>query len=299
MPCARRAVAMAELAPSDFATALRLNARDMVGAFLPRCPEVALPLVRGPARDITRLVFQYERRVGETDLVRASQWLLPHFTRSVQPLGLPAPSIEPGRPLLIVSNHPGVMDAMALFAWPGRPDLQVITAERPILTLLPNIARHLILLPEDGERRIRVLRQAIAHLRAGGALLNFPAGQIEPDPALYASAPGSLPDWSTAGIELFARQVPELTILPVAVSGVISARALRTPLARLYREGRRRSWVAATLQVMFTRWRDCEVTLRFGPPLPAGPGVGDQVVATMAALLRASLREESGRAGLW
>ena len=283
----------------DFATAMRLNARDMVGAFLPRYPSAALPLVRGPARDITRLVFQYEQMVGETDLAQASQWLLPHFTRSVKALDLPAPSIAPGRPLLVLGNHAGVMDAMVLFAWLERPDLKVITAERPILTLLPNIARHLILLPEAGERRVRALREAIAHLRAGGALLNFPAGRIEPDPAHYANAPDSLADWSTAGIELFARQAPALTILPVAVSGVISTRALRSAPARLYREGRRRSWVAATLQVMFTRWRDCEVTLRFGAPLAAGPGVGEQVLTTMDDLLRASLREGSGRAGVW
>ncbi len=289
---------MAEMTPSGFATAVRQNARDMVGAFVPRFPEAALPLVRGPAQNITRLVFQYERLVGETDLVQASHWLLPHFTQSVLPVNPPA--IPPGTPLLVVSNHPGVMDAMALFAWLARPDLKVITAERPILALLPNIAQHLILLPVAGERRIRVLRAALAHLRAGGALLNFPAGAIEPDPAYYIGAAQTLTNWSMPGIALFARQVPGLTILPVAVSGVISLRALRSPLAQLYREGRRRSWVAATLQVMFTRWRDCEVTLRFGAPLTAGPTVAAQVQESMAELLRASLREGSaGRVGEW
>lgn len=290
---------MAEPSRSDFALALRHNARDMLGAFLPRYPEVALPLVRGPARDVTRLVFQYERMVGETDLVQASQWLLPSFTRSVQALNLPHPPLPPGQPLLILGNHAGVMDAMALFAWLNRPDLMVITADRPILALLPNIAQHLILVPEAGERRVRALRRALAHLRGGGALLNFPAGRIEPDPAWYDSAPESLADWSAEGIELFARQVPALTILPVAVSGVISARALRSAPARIYREGRRRSWVAATLQVMFSRWRDSEVTLRFGDPLDARPGVAAQVLATMDALLRASLRGEAARAGTW
>lgn len=289
---------MAEVTPADFATALRHNARDMVGAFLSRYPEAALPLVRGPARNITQLVFQYERRVGETGLVPASRWLLPHFTQSVQAIN--PPRSAPGTPLLVVSNHPGVMDAMALFAWLARPELKIITAERPVLTLLPNIARHLILLPEAGERRIRTLRTALAHLRAGGALLHFPAGAIEPDPACYRSAPCSLRDWSFASIALFARQVPQLTILPVAVSGVISARALRSPPARLYREGRRRSWVAATLQVMFTRWRDCALVLRFGAPLPAGPTVAAQVQEAMTALLRASLRPgEGAREGNW
>ena len=134
-------------------------------------------------------------------------------------------------------------------------------------------------------------------LRAGGALLHFPAGEIEPDPAYYASAVQSLAGWS-ASIALFARQVPELTILPVAVSGVISLRALRSPLAQLYREGRRRSWVAATLQVMFTRWRDCEVTLRFGAPLAASPEgrrAGAGVDGCSAACVTAGRRGGPGR----
>ena len=290
---------MADSTPPGFATALHHNARDMLGAFAPRFPEAALPLVRGPARNITQLVFQYEHLVGETDLVQASRWLLPHFTRSVR--AIDAPTLPPGAPLLVVSNHPGVMDAMALFAWLARPDLKVITAARPILTLLPNIAQHLLLLPdgEAGGRRIRVLRAALAQLRGGGALLHFPAGRIEPDPAYYCCASHSLVDWS-GSIALFTRQVPQLRVVPVAVSGVISLRALRSWPARLYREGRRRSWVAATLQVMFSRWRDCEVTLRFGAPLGAGPQVATQVQESMRALLRASLRPgQAGREGEW
>ena len=260
---------MAEAAPSSFATAARHNARDMIGAFVPRFPEAALPLLRGPAQNITRLVFQYERQVGETDLVQASHWLLPHFTRSVQPVGLTA--IPPGTPLLVVSNHPGVMDAMALFAWLARPDLKVHHGRTPDSDAAAQYraASH----PAAGRRRWRashprVARGPGASARRRRAAALFRLVKIEPDPAYYASALQSLADWS-ASIALFARQVPLLTILPVAVSGVISLRALRSPLAQLYREGRRRSWVAATLQVMFTRWRDCEVMLRFGAPLQA------------------------------
>jgi 1-acyl-sn-glycerol-3-phosphate acyltransferase len=181
----------------------------------------------------------------------------------------------PTGPLLIVSNHPGMVDAMAIFAHTPRCDLRILAAERPVLRLLPNILPYLIFVPEESQRRLPVIRAATAHLREGGALLNFPAGQIEADPALHPDADRSLARWSDS-VDMLARLVPDLTILPVAVSGVISRQALRHPLTRLYRTTKQREWVAATLQVMLPRYRDTRVVVRFGQhihalrqPLPA------------------------------
>lgn len=58
-----------------------------------------------------------------------------------------------------------------------------------------------------------MVRAAADHLRAGGALLTFPAGAIEPDPALrLADALTSLAGWRNA-TELFVRLVPETAVL--------------------------------------------------------------------------------------
>ena len=92
----------------------------------------------------------------------------------------------------MLANHPGMTDTVALLAaLAGRPDLRVIAGDRPFLRALPHVARSLILLPEGGGAHLPVLRAAIAHLQQGGALLTFPAGCIEPDPATFGRAPGA------------------------------------------------------------------------------------------------------------
>jgi hypothetical protein len=251
-------------AEARFAAATEQNALDMSRAFkIERLHGLIGRAFSIPARRITKTVFEYDRRVGSDGLAASSVWLLEQFTHSVQMIGEPPPVHGP---LLIVSNHPGMVDAMAIFAQVQRSDLRILAAERPILRLLPNIMPYLIFVPDDPQQRLPAVRSAASHLRTGGCLLNFPGGHIEPDPALHADAADCLRDW-TDSVDLLVRLVPDLTILPTAASGVISPNALRHPLARLYRSAKQREWVAATLQVMLPRYRDTHVTVRFGQPI--------------------------------
>jgi hypothetical protein len=105
------------------------------------------------------------------------------------------------------------------------------------------------------------------HLRRQGTLLLFPGGQIEPDPALLPDAAAALDAWSES-VDLFARLVPDLTIVPALVSGVLSPAALRHPLTRIRRAETDRRWLGATLQ--FIRPADVTVRVSFGPPIVAG-----------------------------
>ncbi len=265
-----------------FAAAAEQNALDMTKAFkIDRLHRVIRHLFSAPARRVTETVFQYDQRVGSDGLAASSIWLVQQFARSVQVIGTPPPTQGP---LLIVSNHPGMIDAMAIFAQVQRPDLRILAAERPILRLLPNILPYLIFVPDDPQRRLSAVRAAASHLRAGGSLLNFPGGHIEPDPALHPDAADCLQNW-TDSLDLLARLVPGLTILPVAVSGVISPTALRHPLARLYRSPKQREWVAATLQVMLPRYRDTQVTVRFGQPVQHSPQPTPLVIDQMRTLI--------------
>jgi hypothetical protein len=88
---------------------------------------------------------------------------------------------------------------------------------------------------------------------------------------------------------MLARLVPDLTILPVAVSGVISRQALRHPLTRLYRTTKQREWVAATLQVMLPRYRDTRVVVRFGQPIHALRQPLPAVIDQMRDLIQQSI----------
>ena len=269
-------------AEARFNAAAEQNALDMTKAFkLERLHRLIGHVFSIPARRVTETVFQYDQRVGRDGLAASSAWLLDQFTHSVQVIGA-APQLD--GPLLIVSNHPGMVDAMAIFAQVQRDDLRILAAERPILRLLPNILPYLIFVPDEPQRRLSAVRAAASHLRAGGSLLNFPGGHIEPDPALHPDAADCLHNW-TDSLDLLARLVPDLTILPAAVSGVISTKALRNPLARLYRGDKQREWVAATLQVMLPHYRDTHLTLQFGQPVRGAVQPTAQVIEQMRGLI--------------
>jgi 1-acyl-sn-glycerol-3-phosphate acyltransferase len=176
-------------------------------------------------------------------------------------------------PLLILSNHPGMSDTLALFASLPRPDLRIVGAERPFLKQLPHIDRRLIYVPEEANRRMGVVRQVVSHLRQGGAVLTFPAGMIEPDPACMPGAVASLETWSES-ISIFTRLVPQVRVVVAIVSGVIWPAALHHPLTRLRRLPKDRERMAAALQLLVLtlrpRLRPSRVRVAFSPPIFAG-----------------------------
>jgi 1-acyl-sn-glycerol-3-phosphate acyltransferase len=275
----------------NFTVAAEQNALDMTKAFkLERLHGLIGWFFGVPARRITETIFQYDRLVGSEGLATGSAWLLEQFTRFVV-VGAPPPAYGP---LLIVANHPGLVDAMAICAQVPRNDLRILAAERPMLRLLPNVLTHLIFVKDDPQRRLSAIRAAASHLSTGGSLLTFPSGNIEPDPALHPDAANCLQSWSDS-LDLLARLVPNLTIVPTVTSGVISTNALRHPLSRLYRTAKQREWVAATLQVMLPRYRDTQVTLRFGKPIHATARPTPLVIEQMRSLIAQSVCAHSRR----
>jgi 1-acyl-sn-glycerol-3-phosphate acyltransferase len=220
-----------------------------------------------PARRLAEQVATFDDVVGEAGLPAGGSWAMERMARGVVVEG--AENVPGEGPLLVVSNHPGLADAVALFAAMPRGDLRVIAAERPFLSALPNTSGALIPVPDAPNGRSKAVRAAARHLRSGGAVITFPGGRIEPDPALLPGAAEALADWS-GSVDLFARLVPELTVVPAVVSGVISPAALRNPVALIRRDPRDRRWLSATLQMLVPALRDVTTRVRFGPPLRAG-----------------------------
>jgi MFS family permease len=68
-------------------------------------------------------------------------------------------------------------------------------------------------------------------------------------------------------VDLFARLVPDLVVVPVIVSGVISPTALRNPLTFLRRRKEDREWLAATIQMMMPALRNVTTRIAFGRPV--------------------------------
>ena len=132
-----------------------------------------------------------------------------------------------------------------------------------------------------------VIRTAARHLQEGGALLTFPAGEIEPDPATFGPqrAAASLQNWSSS-FTLFARLAPRTRFVPALVSHVISPAAQRHPLTRLRRTARDREKLAAALQVALPRYRGLVARVTFGRPPNAGPHEAQALGAAIAAQMR-------------
>jgi 1-acyl-sn-glycerol-3-phosphate acyltransferase len=212
-------------------------------------------------------------------------WALGRMVRRVEIEGRERVPTE--GPLLLLSNHPGLSDAVALFSSIPRADLRVVAAQWALLDALPNTSRYLITLAKDSSNRFAVLKSAARHLQRGGAVLNFPAGRMEPDPAVLPGAVEALGRWSTS-VDLFARLAPDLTVVPVAVSGVFSPIALRNPLTHLRHREEDRWWLASNLQMLVPALRNVTVRVAFGDPVrtaDAGDAVSQRVLAEMRRLI--------------
>ena len=236
----------------------------------PRAAWLAARLFAWPARQFARQMVHFDQEVAALGLRESSSRFLPSFTAGLQVNG--AASIPASGPLLLLSNHPGMVDTLALFAAIPRPDLRVVGLERPFLKQLPAVSRQMIYIPEQEQDRLQVLRSMLAGLQSGGAVLTFPAGHIEPDPAVLPGSLESLETWSQS-IALFIRKVPEAQIVGGVVSRVLAPQAVFHPLTRLRRQPADRERLGASIQLvmhtLFPRLWPLTPVITFTPPLSA------------------------------
>ncbi len=233
--------------------------------------------------ELTRLALKMEAIIArDGHLKGASEWLVAIGSRGIHIQG--AENVPLTGPVLFVGNHAGLGDAHALLAASPRRDTHLLVNDFGILPGLRALRRHVIVV--DQRLPLGSMKAALRHLRAGKSLLLYPRGEIEADPALYLEAAlETLPQWSRS-VELLARHVPDLVIVPFAVGGVISRAALRNPLVRRYRDHDKRHFLAATFQMMFPVYRDPIISLFFGGALHGRCATRARVLAQMAALLR-------------
>lgn len=244
------------------------------------------PLLRPIARRFAEQIVTFDEQVGALGLMGGSKWLMRQFTNGLLVSGVE--HVPAKGPVLIASNHPGMADTIALFSSIQRSDLKIVAAVRPFLHSLPNVSQHLIYVSDDTSDRMRVVREATAHLRRGGAILTFPAGKIEPDPEVLPGAVASLETWGES-IGVFMRLAPQTQLLPTIVRGVVSAGALRNPLTHLRRSRYDRERMAAGLQIMFPRYQNNVVKITFAPPITLTKAPTNDM-SSVAHLLTASAR---------
>ena len=205
------------------------------------------PLFWWPADRFARLAARFENQVAEEGLTAATQQMVRPFVEQIDIRG--AEVIPSEGPLLIVSNHPGAYDAPCIISGVRRDDLKIIVSTIPVMRHLPNVDAHLIAVTREAHKGMRGVRQAIRHLRGGGALHLFPSGIVDPDPEFLPGAYEALENWSPS-IELMIKKAPESHLLVAIVSGVLSPRWLNSPIIRLQKEVWRQRKLAEFFQVM-------------------------------------------------
>lgn len=254
------------------------------------------PLAWPPARAFSALAAEFDQRVAEQGVRAAMRWLLPRFVRGLALRGLE--NVPPEGPVLVVSNHPGTFDSVAISASLERPDLKIVATGIPFLRELPATRQHLIYSTLDTYDRMNTLRQSLRHLEQGGALLIFPSGRIDPDPAFLPGAEKALENWSSS-VELFLRRVPQTRLLITMVSGVLVPGCMRNPLVRLrkidWEQRRIAEFIQIIQQVLIPRRFNLKPRITFASPLDVRELLQDtrQAAVARAAPLLAAVKSRA------
>lgn len=196
-------------------------------------------------------------------------------------------------PLLVVANHPGMTDFMAVCAAIPRNDVMIVAADQPMLRSLPHVAERIIFVSKEMNNRMLTMRQMMRHLRANKTLLIFPAGRGEPDPAVMPGAEESLLGWSES-VALAASRSPQARVLPALVSGVLWKQALDWPVARQRKTLREVVRAAGALQLLWQiglGQRVVRTRVLFGKPIPGAELACLDSLEAMMLRIRQSMAE--------
>jgi len=178
-------------------------------------------------------------------------------------------NISRSGPVLLLANHPGAYDSMAIGSLMPRPDLHAIVSKTRLYQVLPNLREYVHMVSKAGRDRMLALRGALDHLQRGGLLLQFGSGLIEPDPATDPIGDDVFAKWSSS-LEIILRKVQGLIVVPTITSHVLLKRFRDHPLAKLRPEGLDRRRLAEFIQIIqqlcFPKSVKAHARISFGAP---------------------------------
>ena len=203
-------------------------------------------LFRYPAGRFAGIIARADDEIRSSGLSGGARGVLADF--ALKPTVRGAEHIPAAGPLLIVSNHPGAYDSLAIMASVPRRDLKVVISDVGFTRAFAAAREYYIYAPRDTAGRMKALRTSIAHLASGGALLLYAHVEVEPDPEMSPGAGAALRDWSRS-IEIILRRVPDTRLQVSIASGILMPRFLNSPLVRIRRNAPQRQKLAEFLQV--------------------------------------------------
>jgi 1-acyl-sn-glycerol-3-phosphate acyltransferase len=259
------------------------------------------PLIRRPIRKFSELAADFDTSLQQEGVQVTADRFLRKFVNDFEVFG--AENIPPDGPLIIASNHPGSVDGLLLLAGVGREDIRAIASGAPFLKSFPNFSRYLLFSTSASPDRFQALRGAYRHLQHGGCLLTFPTGLLDPDPAFMAGAADSFDRWH-ASLALLTKKLPETSVVPAIISGVLEPRYFHHPITKGIRDPIRRQKFAEYLMALQVLRQQGHFNLTpqvsFGEPIRfAAAGTATQSVEERMAQIteraRATLAVHLGR----
>ncbi len=240
--------------------------------------------------------FNRQLRLGGTRF--AARKLLKVFYRGLE-VRTPLPDFDRGG--LVVSNHPGLGDSLALMAVLPPNRYRLVAHDRLFFRALPEVYRHLIHVPENPRERHSVVGQILEAIDRGLLVVLYPAGAIEPDPAFFRwgwTRPGEplLGKWSPV-VNLIARRLRQTggRIWPVMVSDVFARKALFSWWANRGRDRAEKERRAVGYQLLRGLGRTGSIRLALGQPWAAdelpGSGTSDDCVAQLQEICKNLARD--------
>lgn len=279
--------------PADVATLTKEMIIESLGAFnFPRgefWQNTVGKLFYWPARRFSEIFAKFDQDVANFGVTEAAKRLLTVFADSSRAIG--QENIPREGPLLIASNHPGTVDGVSIVANAARNDIKVVVGGMPFLQKLP-VAKDFTIVAQrtaNSSVRANTVRQSIRHLKNGGALLIFPSGQIDPDPAVLPGAREALDNWSRS-VAVMLRQVPEANFMPVITSGVLHKKFIKSPLIFLKNDsvGKRRimEYMQIIRQLIFRERLGLRPLVTFDQPFTLAE-IGEKSGVDSETILRA------------
>jgi 1-acyl-sn-glycerol-3-phosphate acyltransferase len=227
-----------------------------------------------PAFLLSRKGLRYDRLIRDRGLPVGSQWAILMTYMGINLFHRPFP--ESG-PLLIVCNHPGLGDAHSVMSMLDRRDARLIVNDSPIYRSLVRFRRYLLVMPDDKRATVGVIRSILEALKKGQAVVLFPAGVVEPEPAFCAPNEDFLRDWSPL-VGFLCRQAAkqsfEFSVVPVVVSGTYSRRLFYSYFIRKQTRLEKRINVAMVSVLIAGTNRRQRVDVMVGDPIPTSRILG-------------------------
>ena len=250
------------------------------------------PLFRAPAGRFGRIAARVDEEVGRSGISGGARLILPDFSIRVIPRG--AENIPRTGPLLMVSNHPGALDSVAVLSCIPRQDVKVLLSDVAFFRAFSNARNYFIYVPPDSAGKLSALRASISHLQSGGAVLIFAHGDVDPDPELGPDAGRTFRDWSRS-VEIMLRRVPASQLQVTICSGALVSKFFHSPLVKVRKDPIKRQKLAEVMQIsrqmIFPRSVRTKIHISFAEPVPGPALPKDELMPAVIKAARLLLEE--------